>query len=70
MSLNSILTEFKQLKSETMPVDMLDEKYAELMIEMEQTYKIPDVITNEWEEKNKPVSTVYRLIASSRLMDT
>ncbi|WP_404405608.1 hypothetical protein [Jeotgalibacillus malaysiensis] len=70
MTLQSILQEFHTLKAESIPVDLLDERYADLMIRMEQSYEIPDVITTEWEEKNRSVSTVYRLIASNRLMDT
>ncbi|MBM7579020.1 hypothetical protein [Jeotgalibacillus terrae] len=70
MTLQSILQEFHTLKAEIIPVDLLDERYADLMIRMEQSYKIPDVITEEWEQKNRSVSTVYRLIASNRLMDT
>ena len=70
MTLQHILQEFHTLKSEQLPVDLLDDRYAELMIKMEKSYDIPGVITKEWETSNRTVSTVYRLIASNRLMDT
>ena len=70
MSIDSIMNEFELLRSEKHAVDKLDELYADLMIRMEKNYQIPDVITGEWEQENQPVSTLYRLIASSRLMET
>ncbi|PPA69763.1 hypothetical protein [Jeotgalibacillus proteolyticus] len=70
MSIDSIINELQSLSKKASSPEQLDDLYADLMIRMEKKFKIPDVITGEWEQENKPVSTVYRLIASSRLMET
>jgi len=70
MSIETIMNEFETLRTKALPTEKLDDQYADLMIRMEQAYQIPDIITGEWEQDNKPVSTLYRLIASSRLMET
>ena len=70
MSIDTIMKEFEKLRSLVLPVEQIDELYAELMIKMEKTYEIPVVLTPDWERQNKTISTLYRLIASSRLMAT
>ncbi|TDL33057.1 hypothetical protein E2R51_10395 [Jeotgalibacillus sp. S-D1] len=70
MSIETIMNEWEALRSKVFPHEQLDDLYADLMIRMEKMYEIPTIITMEWEEQNKPVSTLYRLIASSRLMET
>lgn len=70
MSIETIMNEWEALRSKVFTQEQLDDLYADLMIRMEKTYEIPAVITGEWEQQNKPVSTLYRLIASSRLMET
>lgn len=39
---------------------------AELMTEMERTFKIPALRNKEWESKNRSVIALYRKISISR----
>ncbi|KIL52805.1 hypothetical protein [Jeotgalibacillus campisalis] len=70
MSIESLLNEFETLQTQTQTGDQLDDLYADLMIKMEKTFEIPGIITGDWERENKPVSDLYRIIATSRLMRT
>ena len=70
MSIETVMKEFEKLRTQVLPAEQLDDLYAELMIRMEKAYEIPVVITRDWEKQNKPVSTLYKMIASSRLMET
>lgn len=70
MSIESLMNEYELLQTQTKTGEQLDDLYADLMIRMEKAFEIPGIITGEWEQDNKPVSTLYRLIASSRLMKT
>ncbi|KIL49599.1 hypothetical protein [Jeotgalibacillus soli] len=70
MKIEAFLDEFEELYARVTSGNHLDESYAELMIKMEKTFEIPVVITEEWEQENKPISTLYRVIASNRLMQS
>lgn len=43
-----------------------DKLLANLMTEMEQTFRIPMMKNEAWEEKNSQVYALYRKIADSR----
>lgn len=52
--------------------DLSDEqkgiKYAELMTEMEQLYKIPILKDEAWEQENKKIIAMYRKLSMSRAL--
>jgi hypothetical protein len=44
-------------------------KFADLLTEMEGSYKVPMLRNPEWEKQNKPVIALYRKISLSRAID-
>jgi hypothetical protein len=43
-----------------------DKELANLMSKMEQIFNIPAIKNHEWEEENKAVIALYRIISRSR----
>lgn len=44
-------------------------KFADLLTEMEGSYKVPMLRNPEWESQNKAVIALYRKISLSRAID-
>jgi len=54
------------LHSENLSEDEKDRRYAALMTEMEQEFKIPMLRKAEFEEENRAIIALYRKISLSR----
>lgn len=58
--------EYEQIIFSAATEDRKARNLAELMTEMERTFKIPALRNEEWESKNRSVIALYRKISISR----
>lgn len=59
-------SEYEKILFSDIPDNQKSRKYANLMTEMEQVFKIPMLRDQEWEKENRKVIALYRKISNSR----
>jgi len=65
-SLKDFHTKYEAIHQSNLTDDQKGRKYADLMTEMEQVYKIPMIRNEAWEQENRKVIALYRKISMSR----
>lgn len=65
-NLKDFHTKYEAIHQSSLSDDQKSRKYADLMTEMEQEYKIPMLRNEAWEQENRKVIALYRKISMSR----